>query len=259
MRHSFIDKYSSLDSLVHRLDPRTKVVTTLALVLAVLATPIILWPAFACYLALLVALVFLSRLPWLHVLKRSAAVLPFVLAIAIFIPFFKQGEVAGSWNVGPWQVSVTYNGLLVLANVVVKAWLAMLALVLLSSTTPLPRLLKGMEQLGMPRVMTMILSFMYRYLFVLADELMRMRQARDSRCPRSRPAFGIRNAGNIIGVLFIRSYERGERVYSAMVARGFDGQAKTLTSLQMRGRDWAFGGLVLLSLLTINLGLWVWL
>lgn len=244
MKHNFIDQYCDLDSFIHRLDPRTKLVSSLAFILAVLLTPAGEWRIFAFYFVTLLGLLVLSKLPPFYVLKRSLVVVPFVLLVAVFIPFFREGEVAGSYNVWLWQVSVTYNGLSVLANVVAKAWLCILCLILLSSTTKLAELLKGLRQLGVPQVMVLILSFMYRYLFVLVDEAMRMQQAYHSRdiggsLPRRLKAFG-----NMIGVLFIRSYERGERIYVAMLSRGFDGQVRTLYPLRLKRAD-VFFGLVL--------------
>ena len=172
MKHSFIDQYSDLGSLIHSLDPRTKLITSLAFIVAVVLTPVSNWRVFAFYFCLIAVLLSVSKLPPLYVLKRSLVIFPFVLMIAIFIPFFKEGEVAGSYNIWLWQVSVTYSGLLVLANVVTRAWLCIFSLILLSSTTKLADLLKGLKQLGIPRVLVLILSFMYRYIFVLADEVM---------------------------------------------------------------------------------------
>ena len=148
-----------------------------------------------------------------------------------------EGEIAGSYNVGLWQVSVTYSGLEILRNILIRAWLSIISLILLTSTTSLPDLLRGMEQLHMPRVMVMILSFMYRYIFVLVGEVMRMKQARDSRNSGGRRLRQIRTIGNMIGTLFIRSYERGERVYAAMIARGFDGHSRTLKHLRLKPID----------------------
>ncbi len=241
MKHGFIDQYSDRDSFIHRLDPRTKFITTLLFILGVVLTPPNSWSAFASYFALIAALLLLSKVPTSYVLKRSLVIMPFVVMIAIFVPFFKEGEVAGSYNIWLWQVSVTYSGLQVLTNIVIKAWLSILGLILLTSTTKLPNLLHGLEQLGLPRVMVMILSFMYRYLFILIDEMMRLKQARDSRNFGGRRLWQTRTIGNIIGTLFIRSYERGERVYAAMVARGFDGQTRTLDRLNFRLADVYFG------------------
>lgn len=253
MKHGFLDRYSDLDSFIHKLDPRTKFIATLAFVLVVVSTPPALWQAFAFYSAFITILLLFSKLPLLYVLKRSLVIIPFVLVIAIFIPFFKQGEIAGSYNIWLWKVSITYNGLLVLWNVVIKAWLAVLSMILLSATTPLPTLLKGLEQLGLPKLMTMILSFMYRYIFVLQDEVMRMRRARDSRNFGGRQLWQIKTIGNMIGSLFTRSYERGERVYVAMLARGFQGQIRTLTELRFGRRDLYFGAISLCLLALIRL------
>jgi cobalt/nickel transport system permease protein len=211
MKHAFLDQYSDLNSFVHRLDPRTKTLVVLAFVLAVMATPPTAWPSFALDAILIAGLILLARLPPLYALKRSAVVMPFVLMIAVFLPFFEGGEVAGSYNIGWWQVSVTYEGVIVLWNGVVKSWLSALSLILLSATTPFPRLLKGLERLGVPRVMVMILSFMYRYIFVLVDEAMRMGRARESRSLGGGLLWRARTLGNMIGTLFLRSYERAER------------------------------------------------
>jgi len=256
VKHSFVDRYSDLDSIIHRLDPRTKLITTLLFILVVALTPPNSWSAFALYFAVIATLLLLSKVPIFYVFKRSLVIMPFVLMIAIFVPFFKEGEVAGSYNLWLWQVSVTYSGLQVLSNILVKAWLSILSLILLTSTTKMAGLLKGLEQLRMPRVMVMILSFMYRYLFVLVDEVMRMKQARDSRNFGGKRLWQIRTIGNMIGTLFIRSYERGERVYAAMVARGFDGQTRTLDCLNFRKADAYFGislGLVLISTSVVSL------
>jgi cobalt/nickel transport system permease protein len=175
--------------------------------------------------------------------------------ITLFIPFLKQGEVAGSYNIWLWQVSVTYSGLLVLVNVVTKAWLCILSLILLSSTTRLADLLKGLKQLKVPQVIVLILSFMYRYIFVLADEVMRMKQARDSRNFGGRRLHQLKTVGNMIGTLFVRSYERGERVYAAMLARGFDGEVRTLRALSFSWAD-AYFSVVFFLALIISVILW---
>ncbi len=247
MRHSFLDQYSDRNSLIHRLDPRTKLVSTFLFIAVVTLTPPDRWLSYAVYLTILIGWLLLSRLPLNYVLKRSLIVLPFVAMIAIFIPFFHKGEVAGSYNIWLWHVSVTYSGLMVLRNILIRAWLSILSLILLTSTTRMPDLLIGLEQLHMPRVMVMLLSFMYRYIFVLVDEVTRMKQARDSRNFGGRRLWQIRTIGNMIGTLFIRAYERGERGYAAMVARGFDGHSRTLKRLRFKPAD-AYLGLTFTAL-----------
>lgn len=256
MKHSFLDQYSEGNSLIHRLDPRTKLITTLFFILVVVLTPVSRWQAFALYFVLVATLIIISRVPVLYVLKRSLVIIPFVVLIAIFIPFFKEGEVAGSYNIWIWELTVTHSGIQVFLNILAKAWLSILSLILLTATTGFSHLLRGMEQLRLPRVMVMILSFMYRYIFVLVDEVMRMRQARDSRNLGGGRLRQIRTVGNMVGTLFIRSYERGERVYAAMVSRGFDGQTRPLEKPGFGQRDFLFVlvlGLVLVLAVVLNL------
>ena len=255
MKHSFIDQYSELDSFIHRLDPRTKFIAALLFILAVVLTPPDSWLAYGFYFFLTAILILPSKVPVGYVFMRSLVIMPFVVLIAIFVPFFKEGEIAGSYNIWLWQVTVTHSGLQVLTNILIKAWLSILVLIWLSSTTKLTNLLSGLERLHLPRVMVMILSFMYRYLFVLIDETMRMKQARDSRNFGGKRLWQIRTIGNMIGTLFIRSYERGERIYAAMAARGFDGEIRTLDRLSFRKRDALFVaclGLFLVIMSAVN-------
>ena len=114
---------------------------------------------------------------------------------------------------------------------------ATLAFILLTSTTPLPHLLLAMEKLKVPQALVMTTSFMYRYIFILEEEVMRMRQARDSRNFGGRRLWQIKVVGHMVGTLFIRAYERGERVYAAMLSRGFDGQVRALHCLALRRAD----------------------
>lgn len=258
MRHSFIDKYSDLDTFIHRLDPRTRILSMLGFVLAVVMTPPAAWQAFVLYALLIATLTAIAHLPALYVLKRSAVIVPFVLMIALFLPFMSDRG-SGSYNVWLWRASSDIGGWLLLWNVLAKAWLSTLAMILLSATTPFHRLLKGLERLGMPRVMVMILAFMYRYVFVLADEVMRMQRAMESRSAKPlamRPGrwlWPLQVVGNMIGSLFIRSYERSERVYAAMLARGFAGEIRTLNDLRFRRADLGFGVSFSLALASIAL------
>ena len=173
--------------------------------------------------------------------RRSLVIIPFVAAVAISIPFLGADNASGSYSLGPWNVEPGHYGLVVLWNVAIKSWLSVQALIILSSTTRLPDLLWGMRGLGMPKVMVLIMSFMYRYIFVLGDEVLRMRRARDSRNFGGRKLWQWRTIGNMVGSLFVRSYERGERVYSAMLARGFDGDVRCLNPVRLKIYDVCFG------------------
>ncbi len=247
MKHSFLDRYSDRNSFIHRLDPRTKFIVTLVFILAVILTPPIRWEAFVFYLIIISVLIGLSRVPVWYVLKRSLLILPFAAVVAISLPFFKEDVTSGSYNLGLLRVSVA--GLQVFYSILAKAWLSALGLILLTATTRVTELLKGLQQMRFPRVMLMILSFMYRYIFVITDEVMRMKQARDSRNYGGRHLWQLKTLGNMIGTLFIRSYEHGERVYTAMVARGYDGQSRVLERLSFKTADILFvtGMIVILA------------
>jgi cobalt/nickel transport system permease protein len=119
---------------------------------------------------------------------------------------------------------VSVDGLLVLWNVTVKAVLGVLSMILLTSTTGFPDMIAGFQHLRMPHVFVLVVSFMYRYSFVFLEELRRMQRAMASRNYRARWLWNVPTLGRMLSSLFLRSYGRGERVYVAMVSRGYDGR-----------------------------------
>jgi cobalt/nickel transport system permease protein len=255
MRHSFLDQYSHLDSQVHRRDPRLKFLLSLLFIVAVVLTLAGSWLAFAAYFGILVSIFVISKLPLGYVLKRSLIILPFVLLLGIVNLFTRPGMELSSLNIFGWHLGITDGGLVFIGTLLARSWLSVLALILLTSTTALPALLKGIERLGAPKVLVMIMSFMYRYLFLLMDEVLRMKNARDSRSVGSPSAsFQAKTVGAMIGSLFIRSYERGERVYAAMAARGFEGHSRTFNELAFDRTD-IVAGVALALLLAVPLSL----
>jgi len=167
--------------------------------------------SFIVYGSILLVILAVSGMPFLFIFKKTLVVIPFVILIAIFVPFIKE-----------------QNGAILFFGIVIRAYLAIFCMTLLISSTKFPNLLKGLEQLKVPKIFIMIMSFMYRYLFLLIDEIQRMQRAKDSRSfGRTGYSRLARLLSNIIGVLFVRSYERAERVYLAMCSRGFSGSIKT--------------------------------
>ncbi|MGB9613784.1 MAG: cobalt ECF transporter T component CbiQ, partial [Candidatus Margulisiibacteriota bacterium] len=202
------------DSLIHRVPAKIKIVLALLSLVFVLVMPISFYPFFLFYFFGLVILIFISRVPPLFVLLNSLSVIPFVFLVSLYIPFFYF-----------FKLGVAYSGLVLFLNVLVKSWLSILTLLLVSTTTRFSRFLKGLEELKLPRLLTLILSFMYRYLFVLVDEVMRIRRSVEARAGK---LDDYKTIGNFIGTLFLRSFERGERIYLAMLARGFEGEIKEI-------------------------------
>jgi cobalt/nickel transport system permease protein len=239
VRQSFLDRYHQGTSLIHDLDPRLKLLATLAFVLAATTTPPRGWPAFALLALLAVATTVVAKIPLSEGLKRSSIALPFAGMVALSLPFTQAGEVVWAWHPFGWKLSVTDEGLLLFGAVVVKAWLSVMVSGLLIATTPFQDLLKAMQALSVPAILTATISFMYRYLFVLVDEASRLQTAREARSTGSGRSvwWRARVLGNMIGSLFIRSYERSERIYAAMLSRGFSGEIRSLAQLSWQRHD----------------------
>jgi len=263
MGHTFLDRYYLGTSLIHRLDPRLKLLATLAFVLVASSTPPRAWPAFALLAALALLTVLLSRIPPLEVLKRSLIALPFAGMVALSLPFTRGGQPLWTWRPFGWELTVTDRGLVLCAAVLAKAWLSVLAAARLLASTPLFDLLHAMRALRVPPVLTSTMSFMIRYLFVLGEEAGRLQTARAARSagPGGSLIWRARVLGGMIGSLFIRSYERSERIYAAMLSRGFAGEIHSLVRLAWQRRDswaglaWTAALLAVVSL--AHFGAWV--
>ena len=240
MKHSYIDQHSQIDSFIHRVDPRVKIIVTVSLILFLILTPPIFFTSFLLYAMLILLLILLSRVPLLFIFQKSLIIIPFVLLIGIFIPFLKKGEIAGAYSFGSFNITVTYSGLMVFWNVFVKSYLSALSMILLISTVKFSDFLKAVENLRLPRIFIMILSFMYRYAFLMIDEFEKMHQAKEARSINGRRWVHIKAFANMIGMLFVRAYERGEKVYMAMCSRGFTGQIRTINSFKIKISDLCF-------------------
>ena len=136
-----------------------------------------------------------------------------------------------------------------------RSMLCLLFLILLTSTTPFAELLRGLRKLGCPRILVLNLGFLYRYLYVITEEVLRMRQARDSRRVGRAPLLAeLKLLGSMLGTLLLRSFERAERMYHAMLSRGFSGQFPVLTPRKFTWRDLTFlAGIALLIVLSLGL------
>lgn len=235
---------------MHRRDARAKIISFFALIIICVTTLARAYLAFAGYLLIVLLVLFFSRLPLKQVVERSLVIVPFVLMVAIFIPFLNPDEGGGGYNLG--SLTISKGGLLVLWNVVIKSYIGVLCMILLSSTTPFHKLMEGFRQLKVPGILINVAAFMYRYLFVVVDEAIRMKRARDSRNFGGRWIWHSKVIGHMIGTLFLRSYERGERVYWAMLARGYDGEIRTLDRQRVSISDILFAGAILVSTVLIR-------
>ncbi|MCA9960341.1 MAG: cobalt ECF transporter T component CbiQ [Anaerolineales bacterium] len=260
MHINVFDHYHEQTTAVHRLDPRVKVVVVVLFILSNALLPDGVWLAYALMGLLIWLAARAANLSMGFLVKRSLIVLPFLLA-AITIPFTLPGTTILTFHVGQHALSMSDAGLIRFISIMVRSWLSVLAAIGLTATTPFPDLLHALRHLHVPRVLIAIISFMYRYLFVLADEALRLLRARESRSARSLAGKGggsiwwrAQVAGSMIGQLLLRSLERSDRVYNAMLARGYRGELLTMTTHEMTSRDWWVGATAVTLLLLIQVG-----
>lgn len=203
----------------HKLAPRTRILCALLMVFAIVLTPDGHWWTWAIYGLAVVSLILTSRVTLPVLLKRVAVESVFISVVLLGTLFRDGGKVLWAW--GP--LKITTVGLTVLGSVTLKALLSLLILNILTLTTSIPALLNALLELKTPPLLVAILASMYRYINVLIGEFNAMRRAAASRNLMGSNRSSRLVVGNMMGSLFIRTYERGERVYQAMLARGYQG------------------------------------
>jgi cobalt/nickel transport system permease protein len=222
MHQVILERWSRRDSVIHRRDARVKVGAAF-LTLAVIATTPPAQPMVALgYALVLMAGLIVARLPIGGLLLRAAVVLPFAGTFAII-----------SALAGDPQRS---------AALVAKSYLSAVTVLILVATTPMPRLLNAIESLGAPRMVVLVIQFLYRYLFVISEQAQHMRMAshcrgKSSRHTKRKRKSRFRAAAGALAVLFGRSYGRAEAIHRAMLARGFNGHFRPLGTAAMRPID----------------------
>lgn len=246
MHADAFDRFHEAESRLHRLDPRVKVVITVLFILSNALLPDGAWVAFGLSWIVLLWANHLSNLGIDFSFRRSFIALPFALA-AISAIFSPLGTPLAHWTLGPFFLVPTDFGLIKFASILLRSWLSVQAAILLVATTRFPDMIHAFEHLHVPSVLTTIVSFLYRYLFVLTDEVMRLLRARESRSATvaglksgRNVAWRARVTGHMAGQLFLRSYERSDRIYNAMLSRGYTGQLRTLNPHVMKRSDWSF-------------------
>lgn len=233
---TYIDSYSSINAPYQRLDARVKIVVTLAFVVIMAISvddrPLRVIP-FSLFIVFIAAI---SRLSPIVLLRRTLPALPFFLFASLVLGFSKGSEAA--------------------IAAFLKAFLSVLSVIILVSTTRFSNLLKGLEGLKVPQLLVSLLSFIYRYLFIIADEYGHIKIARESRNFGGSKRRQWKTIGHSVGTLFLHSYERGDRVYSAMVARGYEGNIKTLGTQRIVRADIIFVAISIIYLLSAGLISW---
>ncbi len=212
MQHQFFDACACRDTPLSRIDGRVKVIAALT----VIVTAVSLDMSRSVYLSLvfliLAWLTKLAKVPLAYLRSRLVLVLPLAAVVGISI----LGTAPAAYG-----SRVQFFGL-----VMAKAFASVWTLVLLTATTPFPELLESLARLKMPRIFLMLLGFCYRYLFLMTDEIERMKHTLASRGYEGRWILQARFLGHLAGTFFIRSYERSERIFAAMLSRGYEGRER---------------------------------
>jgi cobalt/nickel transport system permease protein len=257
----FLDPYRPRRSPIHAFDSRVKFVLTLAFILCAALTPLGAWPIYILLFALILSVEVVSDLGVGYVLKRAVLAFPFVLA-ALPVIFTTPGTVLVSIPLGPWTLTASLPGLERFLSIAFKSWVSVQAAIVLAASTPFPDLLVAMRAVRVPRLLVAIFGLMWRYLFVLVDEVLRLLRARAARSGVSANAklktggsltWRARVAGGMAGSLFLRALERSDRIYLAMVSRGYDGEVRAVPLPGLKPFHWVIlsCGIGILTLLLV--------
>ena len=253
-----LDAYQPQASFIHRLDARVKLVMAVSFVVATALTPDGAWPAYVLLTALALGVAVAAQLGVGLVQRRAAVALPFALA-AVTVAFSTPGRPLLAVHVLGWELALTDAGLVRFASILLRSWMSVQIAVVLTASTPFPALLQAMHSLRLPRVLVAIAGFTYRYLFVIGDEALRLMRARTARsgAPDGRGGGSVlwraRVTGGMAGSLFLRSIERSERIYDAMLARGYDGEVRSLRTPVLQPRDVLVASPFALALVAIQI------
>jgi cobalt/nickel transport system permease protein len=267
MHVHYLDPYQPRNSPVHRLDPRIKLVLAVAYILTNTLLPVGAWPVYILLFALIISVEIISELGTGYVLKRSMLALPFMLA-AVPLIFTINGTPLFHLSIGNWVLTASIQGAERFLSISVKSWLSVQAAVVLASSTSFPDLLVGMRALHVPQLLVSTFGLMWRYLFVLVDEAGRLLRARASRSGRSdlpgvkpggRLTWRARVTGGMAGSLFLRAFERSDRIYMSMLSRGYDGEVRSLPLPVVQPSQWVVFAACLVSLAALlGLGMVFW-
>lgn len=240
------EPFSEGDSLLHRLDPRGKVLAAAAF--AVLVAVSRSFATTVLGLALAAIAVLAARLPGRKVAARLLVVNGFVIFLWLVLPFTYPGEVLWRWG---WLIA-TREGVAAAGLITLKSNAIVLGLIALIATVPIVDLGQALHRLRLPDKLCHLLLFTYRYLYVFEQEYQRLTQAMKIRGFRPRTDLHTyRSYAYLAAMLLVRSYDRAERVYQAMLCRGFQGRFYSLKEFSWQRRDRLFLGVAGLSLLTL--------
>lgn len=235
-KHASLGFYYESKSNLHQLDARLKVPAAFVLILLIGALPYGAWPVLLFIMFLVIGLQIASEIPFSVLYSRSLIVIPFMLAALPVLFIAGDGPVLQMQGIQqPWVI--TSNGLSHFVFIFLKSWLSVQVAILLAATTTMMSLLNALRVYHVPKILVLIFRLMWRYLSIMITKAQRMMRARAARSveriqPRRNAlnhlAWRARGTGAMAGSLFVQSLEQSERVYTAMLSRGFDGELRLL-------------------------------
>lgn len=262
-----IEKHAYKDSYIHRLDARVKILLTFAVIIAIVSVPysIMVYTVGAIFFGFFLVLWTLTRLPARVYLQRLCSIVP-LWGIVIFFQIFLKNKyytdyhaiIALPFGIAVYSESVEFAFILL-----VKFIVSISFIILLSSTTKVQDMLEGGTRLGLPADFALVLGMMLRYLFVFGYIYRKVTDALVTRCfdafDRKLPyRYRLRQMGYILGTLFIRAYEQGERVYISMLCRGYGRHSFLYVKKKsLSSGDVVFLSLSLIFIITIPVTVWL--
>lgn len=249
----FSERFSAVDGVLQRIDPRVKFCCFIAFILTAVAARTV--TSLIILFILVIILSVASRIPPRFFFLRTTLFIPiFAAMIASPLPFITPGSPLAIIGYDKYSVSITWEGIYKAMHFTFRIWVCVASLTLLVLTTRFSRLVHAMEKFKIPKIFVTMTAITYRFVFLFINESYRMVLAKEARTVKKEERLRImRSLAHIISTLFIRAYERGERVYMAMTARGYTGEVKSMVEMRCGQKDWIFGFTSFLMCFTILL------
>jgi len=242
---TYNERFALIDGFFQRIDPRVKFCSSLAFILVAITVKTIL--PLIVLLGVTFALSFASKISFKYFALRTAYIPAFVVIIALPLPFITPGTTITTIGFNEYLVNITMEGIYKAIQFTLRVWACISTSILLVLTTKFSNIVHTMEKIKIPKVFVMMLYITHRFIFLFINESYRMVLAKESRTinKESRLKY-MKSLANMITTLFIRAYERGERVYLAMLARGYKGSLKHLSKMGIARKDIIYGSIVIL-------------
>jgi cobalt/nickel transport system permease protein len=250
----YVEDMCNRRGLLQSINPLAKLVVTIIMIVASLFVSSLFDLAVLCFIPLI--MVFASRIPLKGFVTKTSFFIPaFAALISVPTLFLTQGKPLLSVDLGAFGLSITLEGLQRFLEFTIRVWFCVACLTVLTLSTGIDRILKLLSSLKVPAIIVQLFSLTYRYFFVSVEQVQKVLMAKEARTYVNKRTVSLRELralGTILATLFMRVYERSERVYMAMKARGFELNKSNKTSVPaMRSRDFLFAALTIIPLVLL--------